>query len=266
MRRSRCERDCPKIGQRREAGASTFLAVPVGDEPVVDIEGFVEDGFCILRSGVPRELAERILGEVEGWGVPDGASGWVLHQRTYYQMPALAETITDRVSSALDALAGANAWHVAGNWGFPTRLPGEVWSQWHIDGDWFTHHIWSGDQVLTPIFLWGDVGPDDGPTLLARRSHRAVARLLAAHEPEGVPGDQIAAMVHEHITVGEIATATGSAGDLYLCHPFLAHAINPVGPRAPRYISNVAVHGFNRVRSDGNTLSPVEQAVRDALK
>lgn len=38
--------------------------------------------------------------------------------------------------------------------GFPTWFPGQEHLLWHIDGDWFTHHLTSGEQVLTPMFLW----------------------------------------------------------------------------------------------------------------
>lgn len=237
----------------------------------LDAPAFIERGFCLLREAVPRRLAERIRDEASTWEVPAGASGWVLHQRTYYDVPALAEVITDPVRAAFDELVGARRWHVAGNWGFPTRLPGPVDARWHIDGDWFTHHLWSGDQVLTPIFLWSDVGADDGPTLLAAGSHREVARLLAAHEPRGIRGDEIAAAVHERISADEIVEvveAVGSAGDVYLCHPHLAHSINPSGARHPRYISNVAVHGFDALGLDGpaSDATPVEAAVIAALE
>lgn len=152
----------------------------------MDAQAFIEKGFWLLRGAVPRALAESIRDAASTWEVPDGAQGWVLHQRTYYDLLALGEVITNHVRAAFDQLAGTRRWHVAGTWGFPTRLPGSVEARWHIDGDWFTHHLWSGDQVLTPIFLWSDVGPDDSPTLLAAGSHREVARLLAAHEPDGI--------------------------------------------------------------------------------
>lgn len=126
------------------------------------------------------------------------------------------------------------------------------------------HHVWSGEQVLTPIFLWHDVGPDDGPTLLARGSHRQVARLLANHEPDGIPGDRIATTVHEAVTVDDVVPATGTAGDVYICHPFLAHSFNPAGARRRRVISNVCVHG--RAPIDiSRPGTPVASAIANAL-
>jgi hypothetical protein len=138
---------------------------------------------------------------------------------------------------------------------------------WHIDGDWFRHHLLSGEQVLSPIFLWDDVSPDDGPTMLALGSHHAVARLLSDAEPEGVPGEDIGRFFHKRLQVGDTVAATGTAGDVIICHPFLAHSVNPIGPRGPRYISNVAVHGFAQLNLDpaAGELSPVESAIAMAL-
>jgi hypothetical protein len=127
--------------------------------------------------------------------------------------------------------------------------------------------VTSREQVLTPIFLWSDVGLDDSPTLLAVGSHLGVARLLAEHEPEGVSGTRIGQVVDSTVARQEVAAATGEAGDLIVCHPFLAHTINPTGPTGPRFISNVAVHGTQSLDVDPmkQARSPVEAAIRQAL-
>lgn len=61
--------------------------------------------------------------------------------------------------------------------------------------------------------------------------------------------------------------ATAEAGDVILCHPFLAHTFNPIGSSRPRYISNVAVHAFADLNLDktAHELSPVEAAILGAL-
>jgi hypothetical protein len=68
----------------------------------------------------------------------------------------------------------------------------------------------------------------------------------------------------ESLTVEDAVPATGTAGDVYICHPFLAHSVNPVGPRRRRVISNVCVHGRAPIdiRSPG---TPVALAVANAL-
>jgi len=232
-----------------------------------DIESFVADGFVRVPGAVPRPVAARI-GEQAAHLIDDGSSGpWCLGQASVYDMPILVEALTPVVRATFDALAGVGRWHLAANWGFPTRFPGSANLGWHIDGDWFTHHVTSGEQVLTPIFLWSDVGNDDSPTLLAVGSHYAVARLLADREPEGVSGPDIVGWVNSAIDPKVVAAATGEAGDLIVCHAFLAHSINPASPSGPRIISNLAVHGHHSLEVGPTTYakSPVEAAIQQAL-
>lgn len=122
--------------------------------------------------------------------------------------------------------------------------------------------------MFTPIFLWQDVGSSDSPTLLVPGSHRAVAKLIACFEPDGISGADIVSRVHTELTVDAVTEATGAAGDVFVCHPFLAHTINPAGPSAPRLISNVAVHGSKPLTLTGSLsdLTPVETAIAQALR
>ena len=232
--------------------------------PSIDVEGFIEDGFTVLRGAVPRTVAAAVLAVLESTAEPSHGEAWRIEQRSIYDMPILVEAVTEAVRACFDALAGTGGWHLAANWGFPWRCPGPIEAMWHIDGDWFTHHVWSGEQMLTPIFLWHDVDQDGGPTLLARGTHREVARLLASREPEGVPGDRIGRAVHEAINVVDAVPATGTAGDVYVCHPFLGHSFSPIGPAEPRVISNVCVHGRSTIDLH-NPLTPVARAVANAL-
>jgi len=62
--------------------------------------------------------------------------------------------------------------------------------------------------------------------------------------------------------------ATGDAGTVYLCHPFLVHAAQPNRGRRPRFLAQPALQPaepFQLERSDG-AYSPVEQAIRLALQ
>ena len=61
-------------------------------------------------------------------------------------------------------------------------------------------------------------------------------------------------------------TATGDAGTVYLCHPFLVHAAQPNRGKKPRFMAQPpveAVHPFQLERDGG--FSPVETAIRLAL-
>jgi hypothetical protein len=61
--------------------------------------------------------------------------------------------------------------------------------------------------------------------------------------------------------------ATGEAGAVYLCHPFLVHAAQMHRGSAPRFMAQPPLHPaepFRLARSDGD-YSPVERAIRQAL-
>jgi len=241
--------------------------MPTQRSSTVDIESFITAGYVTVRGAVDERVALGIRSAAAELVPASGSLPWQLGQSSVYDMPLLLQAVTKAVRHAFDELAGVGKWHMAANWGFPTRFPGPTDALWHIDGDWFTHHVNSGEQILTPIFFWDDVGPDDGPTLLCRGSHRPVAQLLAEHEPDGIRGDQIAVLVHEAIETSDVVAATGSAGDVIVCHPFLAHSINPAGPPKARFISNVAVHGFTPLNTfrEPPPLTPVEVAIAQAL-
>lgn len=94
-----------------------------------------------------------------------------------------------------------------------------------------------------------------------------MARLLASHEPAGIPGPAIGRFIHTSLKVEEAVPATGSAGDLFVCHPFLAHSINPASPRHTRVISNLAIHKVSVLDLDNGSIhrNPVEEAIVRAL-
>jgi hypothetical protein len=65
-----------------------------------------------------------------------------------------------------------------------------------------------------------------------------------------------------------MALATGPAGTVYLCHPFLIHSGQPHRGRAPRFMSQPPLEPaepFRLEREDG-VYSPVEAAIRAALQ
>lgn len=234
---------------------------------VVDVDSFIADGFVRVPGAVSSVLAREIRRQASLLMDEEPSEAWRLGQSSVYDLPVLNEALTPAVREAFDVLMGNRRWHLAANWGFPTRFPGPLKPRWHIDGDWFTHHLTSGEQVLTPIFLWSDVDDHDGPTLLEVGSHRWVARLLAGREPDGVPGPEIVQVIDAAAKPEAVVVATGEAGDVIVCHPFLAHTINPAGPATePRFISNVCVHGYGPLQlSAKGDSSPVEVAIRQAL-
>ena len=86
------------------------------------------------------------------------------------------------------------------------------------------------------LFLFSDVGDHDAPTRIRVGSHLDVARLL---EPAGDHGlsfmelaEQLAATAQR-----EVVLATGKAGTVYLCHPFIAHAAQKHHGTRPKFMA-----------------------------
>ena len=136
---------------------------------------------------------------------------------------------------------------------------------WHKDGWHFLHFLDSPEQGLLGIPLFTDVLPQGGATFLAVDSVPVVARYLAAH-PEGVGPDDFdtASLLAE---CHDFREATGEAGDVYLLHPFMLHAVGQNVLQRPRAITNLCYElnaPMNLSRPDGD-YSPVEAAVLRGL-
>jgi hypothetical protein len=64
------------------------------------------------------------------------------------------------------------------------------------------------------------------------------------------------------VTSGQaIALATGRAGDVYLCHPFLVHAAQSHRGRNPRFLAQPPLYPIGAL-DPFNGSSPVEIAMR----
>jgi len=64
-----------------------------------------------------------------------------------------------------------------------------------------------------------------------------------------------------------VALATGTAGDVYLCHPFVVHAAQPHRGSSPRFMAQPPLMSRGPLQLDraAGDYSPVEIAVRRAL-
>ena len=253
------------------------------------IEQFVRDGFVRVDRAFPRQLAEE--GRAILWRdlqcVPDDPSTWtrpVVRLGQYGDEPFNKAANGPVLHTAFDQLVGKGRWRPRRNLGtFPVRFPspddpGDA--GWHIDvsfpgptGSWdetkdfsdWRANVTSRGRALLMLFLFSDVGEFDAPTCIKVGSHRDIARLL---EPAGERGmshamlDQFAATLER-----PQALATGEAGDVYLCHPFLVHAAQMHRGSMPRFLAQPPLHPAEPLqlyRADGD-YSPVEIAIRHAL-
>jgi len=115
-----------------------------------------------------------------------------------------------------------------------------------------------------------DVGPEDAPSRLLPRSHLEMAHLLEPAGDNGLPGAY--AGQESQIPLppqrSDGVVATGSAGDVFVCHPFLVHAASwPHRGRQPRFLAQPPISLLGSLNLGGplHQLSPVARAIRLGL-
>lgn len=255
----------------------TFLPGPLSDREILD---FIEGGFVRLREAFPRTLADRcrqLLWAQLGLD-PEDRNGWtnpVMRLGEQRAEPFCEAANTSRLHGAFDQLAGQGRWiahpHLAGTVAVRFPVDGNPGDDgWHIDTSFYRNGGWAANvrsdgRALLMLFLFSDVGIHDAPTRIRVGSHLDMTQLLVAAGDDGLLFDEIVIppAVHER----QIAYATGCAGDVYLCHPFLVHAADRHRGSTPRFLAQPGLLWAKRLeleRTDEN-YSPVELAVRRGL-
>ena len=249
------------------------------------VEELVSQGFVRIDDAFPRELAD--AGREILWRDtacdPDDPETWtrpVVRLGFHAQPPFARAAMTPRLIRAFDEVVGPGRWLPRVDLGtfavrFPSAAdPGDA--GWHIDVSFGTEdpdfmawraNIVSKGRALLLLFLFSDVGEDDAPTRLRVGSHRDIARLLAPAGDAGMTLRELVAADFAGSAGRPEATATGPAGTVYLCHPFLVHAAQPHRGTRPRFMAQPPLHPATPLRldrTDGET-SAVERAIRDAL-
>jgi hypothetical protein len=250
-----------------------------------EIEDFVVNGFVRLDAAFSPETAmaaRAILWRDTGCNPGDPAS-WTrpVVRLGEYGAPPFAEAAnTPRLRAAFDQLVGPGRWLPRSTLGsFPIRFPSEQDpgdAGWHVDasfpgpepGNYFAWRInaQSRGRALLMLFLFSDVSAADAPTRIRVGSHRDVARILGPAGEAGLDFMDLAGRLVATETRDE-ALATGPAGTVYLCHPFIAHAAQPHRGHVPRFMAQPPLlprGPLDPWRADG-AASPVERAIRLAL-
>lgn len=217
---------------------------------------------------------------------PDNASTWtrpVIRLPGYGQEPFRRAVNTPVLHAAFDQLVGSGRWQPRDGLGtFPVRFPhpddpGDA--GWHVDlsfpgadcdpneqtdfSSWRVN-ITSRGRALLMLFLFSDVGEQDAPTRIRVGSHFDMARFLA---PAGDAG--LSHLVLDRMGDGRPeAAATGEAGTVYLCHPFLVHAAQRHRGALPRFMAQPPLLPAEPISLDraDHDYSPVEIAIRTALQ
>lgn len=249
------------------------------------IEQFITDGFVRIDEAFSTATAAAAV-TILSKDLPcdlNNPSTWtepVVRLGMYMQPPFVESVNTPALHTAFNQLAGAGNWLPCGSVGvFPVRFPGNKQPDdtgKHVDAgfpgadpaDYFAWrvNIHSKGRALLMLVLYSDVGINDAPTVIYKSSHRDVAQMLA---PEGAPGLSFMELANRVATLPEkeVAYATGKAGTVYLCHPFLVHAAQAHRGKQPKFMAQPPLQLRDELqlnRSDGG-YTPVEAAIRLAL-
>lgn len=243
-----------------------------------DLEHFIELGWCRVPAAFSADDAAAAVGDL--WARMAGKRGIARDRpdtwppaydiEEHLDTPAVLRCFTDRLSAAIEQLVGPGRWIGARRWGlwpvnfaFGAREPDAVPSfGWHVDGNWFRHTLDCPRQGLLVIGLFTDVAPGGGGTVLAERSHRRTARVLAEH-PAGLTHTELFDRVLAE-PLGDFCELTGAAGDAILAHPFLFHTRGFKRGGPPRVLSNTEAPLREPMRPHAPS-APVEHAIARAL-
>jgi hypothetical protein len=255
----------------------------------VDLDAFVRDGYVAVRGAVDACTAaacrELIWTAMELRGVcRDDPGSWPPLVEGIDDLagePFVAAYMAPTLTAAYDELIGPGRWERSvrsvdigeavvvrfpagderANAGYPHRGqlrpadggPGAGWV-----------NIRSRARGLLALFLFTDAGRHDAPTRLLCGSHLAVPQFLAPYGEAGTDSD--ADFWRPSTLCRTAAHATGKAGDVFLCHPFMVHTATwPHRGAGPRMIAQPAVNAPDGFVLDGSDPSPVAWAIVKGL-
>ncbi|WP_054311150.1 phytanoyl-CoA dioxygenase family protein [Mesorhizobium sp. 1M-11] len=245
------------------------------------VQNFIDNGFIRIENAFNTDLAQQCRDEL--WAQiglsPHEPETWT---RPVIRVGAMASPTfvkaanTPRLHRAYDQIVGEGRWVAPKALGtFPIRFPSlqaPVDDGWHVDVSFGTDNpdfmewrvnVKSSGRALLMLFLFSDVGPDDAPTKIRKGSHSTIARELLPYGEAGATLRQLSVEGYASTQDCEIELATGAAGTVYLCHPFLVHAAQPHRGKEPRFLAQPPL--LPRGEFDpALPPSPVQIAIRQA--
>lgn len=251
-----------------------------------ETEHFITEGFVRINNAFSIETAHEVLDILwedipfdrfnpQSWTEP------VVRLGMYTQKPFTDSVNTPQLHAAYDQLTGAEKWipcHSVGS--FPVRFPSDRLPNdtgKHVDAGFpgadptnyfeWRINIKSKGRALLMLVLYSDVSEKDAPTVIYKRSHQDVARLLFTEGDAGLSFMELAGRLDE-LPECKKTFATGKAGTIYLCHPFLVHAAQPHKGDTPKFMAQPPLLLKTELSAEGifHGSTPVEEAIRRALK
>jgi hypothetical protein len=249
------------------------------------VDHFIHKGFVKIENAFSTDIADEcraILWKASGCD-SNNPQSWkpVIRIGELADEPFRKAANSTVLKKAFDILVGQGNWLPRQSLGsFPIRFPSKEEPNdigWHVDAsfpgndpnnylDWRIN-INSKGRALLMLFFFSDVTINDAPTVIVDHSHFDVARIL---EPEGENGlsfmklsERLAILPAHNKSV-----ATGKAGTVYLCHPFIVHAAQKHNGTNPKFMGQpplLSRNAFNIHRNEAE-LTPVEKAIVEGLK
>jgi hypothetical protein len=180
---------------------------------------------------------------------------------------------------AFNQLAGDNWLPKTSLGSFPIRFPSKVPAGdtgWHVDASFagdapdnyleWRINIHSKGRALLMLFLFSDVSEADAPTVIREGSHLDVANLLRKEGENGLSFMALAEKL-DSLPQRQEVTATGQAGTVYLCHPFIVHAAQEHRGKNPKFMAQPALltrREFNIAQPEA-LCCPVERAIQKGI-
>jgi hypothetical protein len=250
-----------------------------------EIDRFVADGFVAVRGAIPPDVIEACQAAI--WAELSGRHGVTRHDPATWTEPVVRIVTPDSqpfgtagrttlVGEACDQLLGPGRWvrHPGVGGTTPVRFPSDGDpgdAGWHIEASYAGAdgprvNLRSRGRGLLALYLFTDVGLDDAPTRVRSGSHRDVPAILTPAGDDGLAWLDVCQQAVPASAYRPTVQATGRAGDVYLCHPFLVHAASwPHRGRSPRMMAQPPVlltdGQFPHPSARPFPPSPVEQAI-----
>jgi hypothetical protein len=250
-----------------------------------DIKHFIHNGFIRLDHSFSKEIADAAI-EILWQDIPFNRfdpTTWiepVIRLGMYTNKPFINSINTQKLHNAFNQLIGKDKWIPCRNVGtFPVRFPSNQPPNdtgKHVDASFpgddphnffeWRINIKSKGRALLMLILYSDVGENDAPTIIYQGSHIDVARVLSKNGDSGISFLQLASMLNKLPKRKEVY-ATGKAGTVYLCHPFLVHSAQSHKGIKPKFMAQppLLLKGELCIADSDVGYNPVEQAIRLGL-
>lgn len=246
-----------------------------------EIATFVRDGFVHLPGAVPRSTALRCQAEL--WRAsgcdPQDPTTWtepVVRVPNLSTPPFVEAATTGALHEAYDQLVGEGGWSpMMGLGTFPLRFPstedpGDA--GWHVEASFAGSegeprvNLRSRGRALLALFLFTEVDEGNAPTRVRVGSHLDIPPILEEADDGGMEWMALCKKAVPASQERPVALATGSPGDVFLCHPFLVHAAQPHHGTTPRFMAQPPLVPTGELDLEHASPTPVARAVIDALE